>query len=178
MEKFLSTVPPRSGLPGRTYELSDIVNLSAAGFIASLIFISSGPALANNKTAKTSKFPSTQTEHLAVSGVEYDGSTLTFNAISNGCTRPDHFSARHEYRDGQCHVEIYRTKPDYCRAAPRPVKISTAWALPGSCKSGNLVLTNRLLLQSAKAINPQKQEPVKQKNPSLPEEKTGRQNKQ
>jgi len=144
----------------------------------SLIFMSSGNIFANDKTSTQSKVAVMPAEPLSVSRVEYDGSTLTFKAISNGCTRPDHFMAKHVSREGQCHVEIYRTKPDYCRVVPMPVNVSIKWPLPDSCDIADLRLTNRLLVQNPKTLNPQKQLPAKQKPANQSGDTSGKQSKQ
>lgn len=82
----------------------------------------------------------------SVSGVSYDGQTLIFTAISNGCTRSEHFEIRHTVSDNQCQISIQRIQPDFCRRAPLPAELSLPWTLPDDCKSMKVVVINPLLL--------------------------------
>ena len=80
-----------------------------------------------------------------VSGVHYDGQTLRFTVISNGCTRPEHFSVAHSIVDNQCQISIERTQPDFCRRVPFPAEISLSWQLPDECQSMDIRVQNPLL---------------------------------
>jgi len=169
-EKFQSLIQshtPRQKQTDYFCRLSFVRRLLIANFLPSLFLVAlipSGSIFASDEIDKMSKHDSTLADSIAVSRVEYDGSTLTFNAISNGCTQTDHFKVGHELHEGQCRLEIVRTKQDYCRAVPMPISVSIAWPLPGSCEHGNLILANRLLTSQAKILNPQ--------NKLLPEPKS------
>lgn len=158
--------------------LGCIQNSLITSLVLSLTFIFSGSIFANDSVNKISKYAATLADSITVSRVEYDGATVTFKAISNGCTQTDHFKARHEIHEGQCRLEIYRTKQDYCRAAPMPVSVSIAWPLPESCDHGNLLLTNRLLLQHSKTLNPQNSLTTKQEPQQQSQENSGKLKKQ
>ncbi len=88
---------------------------------------------------------SDENRHEPVSGVTFDGQTLTFTAISNGCTRPDHFAIQHVIADNQCHINIERIQPDFCRRVPFPAEISLNWRLPDECESFEIIVDNPLL---------------------------------
>jgi len=170
MEKLQSHIKSqttRQKQPGYYLGYGFVQHLIVANFLLSLVLASSGSVFASDEAGKISKYDSTVADSIAVSRVEYDGSTLTFSAISNGCTRTDHFNVRHQVHEGQCRLEIHRTKQDYCRAAPRPISVSIQWPLPDSCKHGNLALTNQLLVQPTKILNPQNKLPLEQKSEKL-----------
>ena len=86
-----------------------------------------------------------------VSGLEYDGNTLTLTVLSNGCTRANHFRVDSITESGACIISIVRTKPDLCRMSTTPVSISIEWEKPEECDS--LRLANPILEYSVDQSN-------------------------
>lgn len=80
-----------------------------------------------------------------VSNVSYDGKTLTFTAMSNGCTSPEHFSITHQTDADACQLTIIRSQPDYCRKVPQAVQVTLTWPRPEGTQCNQLVITNPLL---------------------------------
>jgi len=81
----------------------------------------------------------------SISRVEFNGETLAFTVISNGCTRAEHFSVKENIVDGQCQLTIVRDKPDFCRRAPLSVDLSISWQPSDACESKEIIITNPLL---------------------------------
>ena len=89
-----------------------------------------------------------------VSNVSYDGTTLTFTAISNGCTSPEHFTIEDHTDAERCQLTITRTQPDYCRKVPQAVEVTLPWSRPEGAQCRQLVIANPLLETAlAKRLN-------------------------
>ena len=67
---------------------------------------------------------------------------LTIEVMSNGCTSKESFDFRLQPADGQPQLIIYRRKPDYCKAMPRPLLISISYADLGLEKGQQVTLAN------------------------------------
>lgn len=81
----------------------------------------------------------------SISQVVFDGETLGFTVISNGCTRAEHFSVKEDIVGEQCQLTIVRDQPDFCRRAPLPVDLSISWQPSNACGSKEIIITNPLL---------------------------------
>lgn len=88
-----------------------------------------------------------------INGLTYNGQTLRFNALSNGCTSSEDFRIDTRIdtpigtigEDASCLITIIRTKPDLCKKATEPVSIEINWAKPENCLDLPLVNANPLL---------------------------------
>ena len=62
-----------------------------------------------------------------------NGSRLSFQVVSTGCTQPEDFQATASSQDGQCVISVVRTAPDNCFATPRQIPVSLDLNLPDDC---------------------------------------------
>lgn len=72
----------------------------------------------------------------------FDGKWLRFQAVSNGCTRSEHFSVSHTIKGNQCELTVVRNQPDNCRMASHLRNYSVPWTLPESCSGLDVIVMN------------------------------------
>ena len=105
---------------------------------------------ANKQTTKNTTKPTAVDKYAiesleSISQVVFDGETLGFTVISNGCTRAEHFSVKEDLVDGRCLLTVQRDTPDFCRRAPLPVDLSISWQPSDACASKEIIIANPLL---------------------------------
>lgn len=78
----------------------------------------------------------------ALQKIKINNEQMSFKVLSTGCTKPEDFIFSTKINDRLCQLTIYRIKPDLCKRAALPKKITLHWDKNTHCEDKDIQLMN------------------------------------